>query len=181
MKSLPAEFLAWGPWLVLCRSRLLQDVVGGGGVGSSIPSQGEAGENYPWLPQWEAPHPSLILLPLPSWIQEKKYVIPCGSHYHAPWSPTAQIKPKLTPPRDCWPPQGTPAHICPLPITTHPPCAKISRLPAKMKWMRAPTTVLMCKAAAGARRHRVCPESPTQKYKVAPQTRTQLTRHPWAI
>lgn len=31
MKSLPAEFLAWGPWLVLCRSRLLQELLGGGG------------------------------------------------------------------------------------------------------------------------------------------------------
>lgn len=39
MKSLPSEFLAWRSWLVLNRSRLLEDIVRDEGVGSSIPSQ----------------------------------------------------------------------------------------------------------------------------------------------
>lgn len=58
VKSLPSEFLALGPWLVLYRSRLLEDIVRGVGVGSSIPSQREAAEYHPQFPQWEAPHPS---------------------------------------------------------------------------------------------------------------------------
>lgn len=36
-----------------------------------------------------------------------------------------------------------------------------------MKWMRVPIPVLICKTAAGAKRHRKYPEFPTQKYKVA--------------
>lgn len=168
MKSLPAEFLAWGPWLVLCRSRLLQDVVGGGRCGQQHPQPGRGSRKLPMAATVGGP--TSLSYPLTPTILDAREEICDTMWFSLPCSPVpyGSDKPKLTPPRDCWPPQGTPSHICPLPITTHPPCAKILRLPAKMTWMRAPTTVLMCKTAAGARRHRVCPESPTQKYKVAP-------------